>query len=190
MYLKSSLESYIKELESDNPYPGGGSASCLVGALGISLALMVGRIVLKKKPNLDLQLILAKLEPIKENALGGVDADVESYKKVVAAYGLSKSDPERARRIETALAEAYVSQKDFAAQLLEAKRFQKALAAFVEGSISSDLVLSGEFLHAAFCGAYHTAKINVDYFKDKTAQEEALKALRDLRESFDELSGK
>lgn len=190
MYLKSSLESYVRELESENPYPGGGSASCLVGALGISLALMVGKIVLKKKPVPELEEILEKLEPVKEKALRGVDEDVASYRKVVAAYALSKEAPDRVRKIAGALEEAYRSQKDFAAELVEAKRLQKSLGAFVEGSISSDLVLSGEFLHAAFCGAYHTAKINADYFKDKKAQEEALRTLQDLKESFDRAEGK
>jgi len=184
MYRKMPLEEFVKELSSDKPYPGGGSVSCLGGALGLALALMVGRIVLKRKESPRLKQILAKLEAIEEKALSGIDEDVVSYKKVVDAYGLSKENSERAKKISEALREAYVSQKDFAMVLIEAKRLQEALGEFVEGSISSDLILSGEFLRAAFRGAYHTAKINADYFKDKIAQAEALNVLSSLEKEF------
>ncbi|HNV86114.1 MAG TPA: cyclodeaminase/cyclohydrolase family protein [Candidatus Omnitrophota bacterium] len=190
MYRNMPLDDFIRELASEKPYPGGGSVSCLGGALGIALALMVGRIVLKRKDEVRLKKILARLEEIQSTALAGIDDDVASYKKVVEAYGLNKENPGRGESISSALRAAYVSQKDFAAVLVEAKRLQEALGEFVGGSISSDLVLSGEFLKAAFRGAYHTAKINVDYFKDKTAQTEAMATLSKLEAEFDSGSAK
>ena len=48
MYITSSIKDYLDKLSSDQPAPGGGGTSALVAALGISLAIMVGRIAVKR----------------------------------------------------------------------------------------------------------------------------------------------
>ncbi|MCK4518778.1 MAG: cyclodeaminase/cyclohydrolase family protein, partial [Candidatus Omnitrophica bacterium] len=41
MYLKKSIETYLKDLSAKKPAPGGGSAAGLTAAMGASLACMV-----------------------------------------------------------------------------------------------------------------------------------------------------
>ena len=48
MLIRQSLKSYLNQLASESPAPGGGSASAVVASLGISLILMVARVAVKK----------------------------------------------------------------------------------------------------------------------------------------------
>lgn len=183
-FRKQTVENYARDLAGDNPYPGGGSASCLVGSLGIALAEMVAGVLLKKNPDPALKEIKRALGKLRSKALLGIDGDVAVYKKVVAAYALSKERAGRAEKIEQALQQAYTYQRDFALSLFAAGKLQSDLRKYVKGSIASDLVFSGKLLEAAFYGAYHTAKINADYFKDATRKAEAEKTLAQLALNF------
>ena len=113
MYLKSSIESYLNHLASDAPVPGGGGTSALAGALGISLILMVGRIVLKKQKGDDAKKLtdtLTKLEQVFKDTSAVVDLDPKVFQEVMASYDNQRSakDKSQAReRVESALANAY-----------------------------------------------------------------------------------
>src|ERR1700682_3498258 len=48
MYFDKPLQTYIDELASAQPTPGGGSASALGGAMGAALASMVARLTINK----------------------------------------------------------------------------------------------------------------------------------------------
>ena len=41
-YRTSDIESYVRELASEEPIPGGGATSALAGALSVALCKMVG----------------------------------------------------------------------------------------------------------------------------------------------------
>ena len=192
MYSNLSVKRFVRELSSDKPYPGGGSAACLVGTLGISLGLMVGRIVRKKKKERgetkqvhSLDVSLRALSRLETAALRSIDGDVIAYKQVVQAYSLKKGTPSRAGRIEKALKQGYLFQKEFALLLVNAMHLQNSLERIAQGSIASDLVLSRHFLRASFLGACQTAKINLDYLKDKTFQTRELRVLSLIAKKFE-----
>ena len=192
MHTDFSLRRFVQELASDKPYPGGGSAACLVGALGVALSLMVGRIVQKRKKKSDekqkikgLDSILNDLSKLQNAAIRSVDGDIRSYKKVVQAYSLKKGSRGRAVKIEKALKGGYLFQKNFAATLLKAKRAQKYLERVAQGSIASDLILSKHFLKASFLGAIQTARINLEYMKDKVFRDRESKTLVSLAKQFE-----
>ena len=191
MYSQLSVKRFLAELASDHPCPGGGSAACLVGALGISLALMVGRILGKKKKNeaevkklAFFHSVLRDLDGLQKRALRSIDGDIRAYQKVVAAYSLRKGSPGRLRRIEQALAGGYFFQKNFALSLLRARWTEESLARAAKGSIASDLVLSRYFIQASFRGAVQTAKINLEYMKDQKFRAREFKALSSLEKKF------
>src|SRR3989338_2773841 len=109
MYLKSSIEDYLKALSSEEPVPGGGGTSALVAALGIGLMIMVARISLKKQEGEkkeNLNKVIETLERMHQNASDVVDLDPKVYEDVIASYSEAKkiADPEKAQqKIETAL---------------------------------------------------------------------------------------
>ncbi len=48
MYLEKPLYTYLDDLASDRPTPGGGSTAALSGAMGAALACMVARLTVGK----------------------------------------------------------------------------------------------------------------------------------------------
>jgi formiminotetrahydrofolate cyclodeaminase len=145
---------------------------------------MVGKIVAKKKANPDLGRSVREFDSLLERALDAVDGDVNAYQEVVAAYGLEKSAPGRAEKIEKALAAAYAFQKEFAALLVKGLALREEVARHAQGSIASDLVLSRHFLEASFRGACQTARINLEYMKDQRTKNEGTAALASLENEF------
>lgn len=145
---------------------------------------MVGKIVDKKKTSPNLGRSVSELDSLLERALDAVDGDVNAYKEVVAAYGLEKSAPGRAEKIEKALNAAYAFQRDFAALLVRGLALREEVARQAQGSIASDLILSRHFLEASFRGACQTARINLEYMKDPRTRNEGTAALASLENEF------
>ena len=195
-YTDLSLETYLAELSSDAPVPGGGSVSAYAGALGMGLTQMVARIALKRKPKADLtseqkmkdaanrsrmQEIIDSLEKTKGDAFEVVSLDPRVYNEVMACYK-DGSGPEK---LEDALQNAFRLQADLALILVMAKEWNSHMKTLVKGAVANDLIVSDGLLSAAFEGAFHTAHINVVYMKNKERKERAEKALAELRKRFE-----
>ena len=192
MYANKTIRQFIKELSSDAPYPGVGSAACLVSSAAVSLSLMVGKILEKKKkkqtppiPLEGLRAALKELEKINRQSLQAIDGDVKAYQKVVKAYSLDKSRPDRTEKIEESLRGGYLSQKNFAELLVRAAQLQKEVSLLAQGSIASDLVLSRHFLKAGFLGACQTARVNLEYMKNQEYKTQGLQTLEQMAAEFE-----
>ncbi len=192
MYANQSIRRFLKELSSAAPYPGGGGAACLVSSVAISLTLMVGKILEKKKKRLSppsaldyLRAALKELAKLNQQAIRAIDGDVKAYQKVVKAYGLDKAQPGRAEKIENALRGGYLYQKNFAESLIRVTELQKIVAQMAQGSIASDLVLARHFLKAGFLGACQTAKVNLEYMKDQEYKTQGFQALEQMAADFE-----
>src|SRR6266581_7194403 len=83
MYFDKPLQTYIDELASSQPTPGGGSASALSGALGAALASMVARLTLNKSEYADvheqIEVLLQQTEAIRERFQLLMQADIDVY---------------------------------------------------------------------------------------------------------------
>lgn len=192
MYANQTIRRFVKELSSDAPYPGGGGAACLVSSVAISLTLMVGKILEKKKkkqaspiPWNDLRAALKELAKINQAAVRAIDGDAKVYQRVVKAYGLDKTVPGRAEKIEQTLRGSYLYQKNFAQSLIRVAVLQKTIAGLAQGAIASDLVLSRHFLKAGFLGACQTAKVNLEYMKDSKYKLEGFQTLEQMAAEFE-----
>lgn len=188
-----TLESYLHELASDKPIPGGGSVSAYVAALAMGLSQMVGRIALKRKPKQGLgpdqirkdqerretlKDIIESLEKTKRDAFQIVNLDPEIYQNVMQCWGDEK-------KLEDALKNSFRLQADLAFLVVMAREWNTALAGLVDGSIKNDLVVSAGLMEAAFRGAYHTAMINAHSMKETAQKERSEKALEELRLRFE-----
>lgn len=188
-----SLSKYLDELSSEAPVPGGGSAAAYIASLAMGLTQMVGRVSLKRKRKAGLspsdeakedsrrasiQRIIDSVEKAKRDAFKIVDLDPAAYEKVIGHSG----QPEK---IETALQESFQIQADLGFLIVMAKKWNVEMKALVSGSIKNDLFVAESFLKAAFDAAYHTARINVVYYKDETAKQKSEKILSDMKSAFD-----
>jgi formiminotetrahydrofolate cyclodeaminase len=192
-FTEQSLETYLAELSSAEPVPGGGSVSAYTAALAMGLSQMVGRVRLSRKPKPGtppeevkkdereretVQKIIDSLEKTKRDAFQIVNLDPEVYRTVMDSYG-------DAPKLEDALQNSFRLQADLAFLVIMAREWNTVLAGLVKGSIKNDLIVSAALFEAAFRGAYHTALINVKYMKDPARREHAERALDELKARFE-----
>jgi methenyltetrahydrofolate cyclohydrolase len=90
---------FLDQVDSKSPAPGGGSVAALAGALGCSLARMVGHLTTSKKKFLELAgerqvrflNALEQLSDAKSHLTQLVDRDTEAFQMVMSAYALPKT---------------------------------------------------------------------------------------------------
>jgi formiminotetrahydrofolate cyclodeaminase len=94
VYRDGKLETYLEDAAAKKPAPGGGSVSALAGALAASMSEMVANFTVGRKKYADVedevQAILADLAGCRDALLGLMDADVEAYGSVNAAYSMPR----------------------------------------------------------------------------------------------------
>jgi len=97
------LHDFIDEVDSSSPAPGGGSVAATSASLGAALVRMVGHLTMGKKKFLSLPLesqteftqTMERMGQVKERLLMLVDADTESFNRIMAAFQLPKETPEQ-----------------------------------------------------------------------------------------------
>ena len=109
-----ALVDLLDAFASNDPVPGGGSASALAGAIGVSLLIMVADMAKTRtgapEETADLADAASRFRPRREELEELIDRDSEAYSAVVAAYKMAKtSDGEKQLRreaIQAAMTEA------------------------------------------------------------------------------------
>lgn len=108
MNIKSQkLESFLKDLSSKNPTPGGGVVAALSGVIAASLIEMVGNLTIGKKGYENNQgavlKILKDVEQTKKKLLRLLEEDTKAFEKVMEAYRMDRQDPKRTEKIKKTL---------------------------------------------------------------------------------------
>jgi formiminotetrahydrofolate cyclodeaminase len=189
-YIDLSLKNYLSQLSSESPVPGGGGTSALVAALGVSLALMVARISLKKldpKKQKTLNKTIKLFEHMRRDAEQVIDLDPKVYQEVMASYAKLKQFGKTFRnesRVETALSNSFRLQADLALLILMAKQSLSTIDSFSKGSIRNDLIVSSGLLDGAFRGAVATARINIVYMKPSREKRHFERGLAKLEQKY------
>ena len=103
MITQSSIETFLDELASGNPTPGGGSAAAILGAMGAALVSMVCNVTIGKKGyeavEAEMRAVLGESEKVRRRLTGMVAEDIAAFDSILAAYKLPKTtDDEKARR--------------------------------------------------------------------------------------------
>lgn len=105
--IEKTVTAFTEELASSAPVPGGGGASALAGAIGISLGDMVGELTTGKKKYADveedIQNLMKRAQALRVKLLAFVDGDAEAFAPLAKAYGIPKDDPGRDAVMENAL---------------------------------------------------------------------------------------
>lgn len=104
---EQTLSGFIADLASKNPVPGGGGASALIGAVGISLCSMAANLTSGKKKyaeyQSDIDSIISRASKSISNLMNLIEKDAEVFEPLSAAYGISKDNPNRDEILENAL---------------------------------------------------------------------------------------
>ncbi|MHA1619212.1 MAG: glutamate formimidoyltransferase [Promethearchaeota archaeon] len=98
-----SVHGFIRELASDSPAPGGGSAACVSGSIGAALAAMVSRLTIGKEGYEELSSYFEeqkkKLDDLHSELTLLIDKDANAFNGVMKAFKMPKeTDEEKAAR--------------------------------------------------------------------------------------------
>lgn len=171
---------FIDELASSAPTPGGGGASAYCGALASALASMVANLTVGKKKYADVEadmiVMLEKLAAVRERLLELVDEDAEAFKPLAAAYRMPKSTPEEAaaknEALQAALADACEVPLEIMRTCARVVEMSEFLAQHGSRLALSDVGVGALFAKAALNGASLNVFANVVSMDDKERADE------------------
>ena len=166
--------SFIDELASAAPTPGGGGASAYAGALAAALASMVGNLTVGKKTYADVEdevrASLARLDALRARLVALVDEDARAFEPLAAAYRLPKATPEEQAAKNAALQQALVGASDVPLAIMRAVAEvvdeTEYLAHHGSRMARSDAGVAAAFARAASDGASLNVYINVASMDD------------------------
>lgn len=169
-FAEMSARSFTELLASSEPVPGGGGASALVGAIGTSLASMVGNLTTGKKKYAefedDIQRILAKADELRNALLALIDEDAKCFEPLSKAYGLPKDDPSRDEVMENALRLACTAPLAIMKTAAEAIELHAELAVKGSSLMISDVGVGVLCCKTALMGASLNIFINLRLMKN------------------------
>jgi formiminotetrahydrofolate cyclodeaminase len=103
MLTEKPVNTFLDELASSAPAPGGGSAAALAAAIGAALLSMVANLTVGKKKYADVQddvkRILNRSEALRKRCAELLESDVAAYTEVSKAYKMPReTEEEKAAR--------------------------------------------------------------------------------------------
>lgn len=156
---------FVEELASAAPTPGGGGACAYVGALSSALASMVGNLTVGKKAYAEVEgevyVVLEKLAVVRERLLELVAEDARAFEPLAAAYRMPKETPEDRVAKNDALQAALAGACDVPLEIMQQVARVVELTDFLAYH-GSKLALSDAGVAAAFArGAVDGASLNI-----------------------------
>lgn len=174
-YLDRPLSDLLAAFSDPTPTPGGGSASALTAALGVSLLAMVAQMGRTRSGSdadrTALDHARAALLPIGDHVAGMIEEDARAYDAVVAAYRLPKAtDDEKAAR-KSAIQSALRGAAEVPLDVMRA--CQAGLTAAIDvarcgnPSAASDVGVALELLQAGLRGAALNVRANLGSIEER-----------------------
>jgi formiminotetrahydrofolate cyclodeaminase len=184
----ATIQTFLTELASAAPTPGGGGAAAISGAMGAALVSMVCNLTIGKKKYVEVEAelkeVLAKSEGLRVVLTGMIGEDVQAFDAVMGAYGLPKAtDDEKAARAEKIQA-ALKTACDVPLACCRACRAVIDLAAVTADKGNLNVVSdAGVAVLSAYAGLRSAALnvyVNAKGLEDREFADERLKELEDL----------
>lgn len=173
--MNITISNFMKELSSKSPVPGGGGASALIGAIGVSLCSMVANLTSGKKKyaeyQADIDGILGRTEASIDRLLKLIQKDAEVFEPLSEAYGIPKDDPKRDEVLEKALVTACSVPMELLQEVYDVIDMIEQLS--VKGSklALSDVGVAASACRSAMEGAVMNVYINTKLMKDREMAE-------------------
>jgi len=189
-----TLTQFKDETASESPAPGGGSISAYVGALGAALAAMVANLSAHKRGWDE------RWEEFSEWAEKGkhfhtallncVDEDTDAFNKIMAAFGLPKSNEQEKSERKQVIHDATKNAIEVPLKVMQlahdSMEVMAAMADFGNPNSVSDAGVGALCARTAVEGAYLNVKINAAGYSDKVFVEEKLGMAENLLKSAKE----
>ena len=183
MDINKTIKSYLDELSSNSPTPGGGNVAAFCGVLASSLGEMVCNLSIGKKKYADFENeaidIKNKLESYKEEFISLSKKDNEAFNKVMEAFKLPKeSDEQKAERRE-AIQTATLGAAEIPHQVIntcnEVIPLLEIVAEKGNQNSVSDAGVAASLISTAAQGAYLNVVINCSGLSNQITANEFLK---------------
>jgi formiminotetrahydrofolate cyclodeaminase len=182
MTAKSSIVTFLDDLASERPTPGGGGAAAMSGAIGAALVSMVANLTIGKKNYEavweDLEAVNAKAEALRAELIRAIEEDVVAFNSVMDAYGLPRgTDEEKAKRaasIQAALKDATLAPLRAVKACFEVIRLSAAAAEKGNLNVISDAGVAVLSANAGLRSAALNVFINAKAIKDRDFAEKQI----------------
>jgi formiminotetrahydrofolate cyclodeaminase len=173
-FAKLPCEAFTELLASKSAVPGGGGTSALVGALGVSLGLMVANLTLGKRKYVEVEADIRRLseeaEGLRLRLLDLIAEDARVFEPLSKAYGLpAETESEKAHKaeiLEAALNEACTAPLSVMRACCEAIKLHEAFAEKGAAGAISDVGVGVLCCKAALQGASLNVFINTKPMKN------------------------
>jgi glutamate formiminotransferase/formiminotetrahydrofolate cyclodeaminase len=183
-----TIGSFLNDLASDSPTPGGGAVAGLCGAAGAALIAMVCRLTVGKEAYEEVEVrmreSLVKAEGARTAFLELADRDAAAFDEVMAAFKLPKDDDRQRAERSAAIQRAYEGAArvplDVARLAVELMQLAAEATELGNANAASDGLSAAHALDAAAHSALANVAINAAGLKDDAVAGE-------LREEADEL---
>lgn len=171
-----TITQFMETLGSDAPAPGGGSASALGGAMGVSLLKMVTELTIGKKKYADVEddmkVIRTEAAKLQSQLLRAIDKDTEAFDGVSAVFAMPKETDEqkatRSKALQEALKAATIVPFEVMSLLNDVITITEKAVGRSNTNAASDLGVAAVQAKAALQGAWLNVLINLSGIKDET----------------------
>lgn len=176
MLTEKSVITFLDELASSAPAPGGGSVAALSGALGAALISMVCNLTVGKEKYADVQedikALLAQSEALRQELVGLLEADVEVYTEVSKAMKMPRATEEEKAARTAAMQKALKDATGVPMRVAEAcvKVMDLCRPTAEKGNVNavSDVGVAVVMAEAGLRSAALNVLINLGAIKDET----------------------
>jgi len=175
MLTEKPVTTFLDELASSAPAPGGGSVAALSGALGAALVSMVCSLTVGKKKYADVQedikALLAQSEALRKELVELLEADVKVYTEVSRAMKMPRATEEEKAARTAAMQRALKAATDVPMQVAEAcvEVMELCRPAAEKGNVNavSDAGVAVLMAEAGLRSAALNILINLAWIKDE-----------------------
>ena len=175
MLTEKPVTTFLDELASSAPAPGGGSVAAISGALGAALVSMVCNLTLGKKKYADVQedieALLEKSEALRKELTDLLEEDVKAYTAYSKAAKMPRQTEEQKAERTKAMQEALKVATDVPLRIAEAavRVMYLCMPAAEKGNVwaVSDAGVAVLMAEAALRSAALNVLINLGSLKDK-----------------------
>ena len=197
MLTTKPLNTFLDELASSSPAPGGGSVAALSAALGMALIAMVCRLTIQKKKYTEVQGLmestLKRSEELRADFTELIVKDTEAFSAVIEAFAMPKETEVekqvRSAAIQGATKKASLIPLKVMELCSQALPLAKTVAEKGNVNSLSDAGVAAVMLQAACTGAALNVRINLAALEDNSFVEETRRKSGEIQTQIGRLTG-